>query len=296
MAAPIPSDAILAHLMGRAGAGLKGRHAQDVLEGSPRVGWFEVHAENYMVAGGPRLEFLTQVRERFALSLHGVAASLGGIAPLDQAHLQRFRQLVDRFEPTIVSEHLAWSSHAGVYYNDLLPVTYDRATLIRTADHVDQFQNAVGRTILIENPSTYVALPNCDFDEVDFIAELVRRTGCGLLLDVNNVVVSATNHGWDPHGYISRLPLARVREIHVAGHGIDTDDEGRTLLIDSHDRPVASVVWDLLDAVLPHTGPIPVLVEWDEPVPAWAELESEVAKAQSALDRRAVPSIEPLCA
>ena len=268
-----------------AGAGLKGRHAQCIIEQSPGPAWFEVHAENYMVAGGPRLDFLSKVRDRYPISLHGVAASLGGAEPLDSLHLRRFRQLVDRFDPVLVSEHLAWSSHAGIYYNDLLPIRYDERTLARTAAHIDQFQNAIGRAVLIENPSTYVAFDDDTYDEPAFISELSRRTGCELLLDVNNLYVSSTNHGWDARVYLSRYPLTRVRQIHVAGHGTDSDDVGATLLIDSHDRPVAAPVWDLLDTVLASTGPVPILVEWDEPEPSWTELVAEVSIAQQALDR-----------
>ncbi len=272
-------------LIQRAGAGLKGHHAQDILGGSHQVAWFEAHAENYMVAGGPRSDFLANIRERFPISLHGVAASLGGSGSPDPDHFRRFRGLVDRIDPIFVSEHLAWSSHAGIYHNDLLPVRYDEPTLVRTAAHVEQFQDVIGRTVLIENPSTYVSFDRCSYGEAGFIAELARRTGCGLLLDVNNLFVSATNHGWDIHEYIAQFPLARVQQIHVAGHGVDTDDDGTPLLIDSHDRPVAVAVWDLLDMVLDCTGPLPVLVEWDDPVPSWAQLEAEVAKAQDALDR-----------
>lgn len=249
-----------------------------------------------MVAGGPRLDFLERVRERCPVSLHGVAMSLGGEEPPDPGHLLRFRRLVDRFDPVLISEHLAWSSHAGVYHNDLLPVRYDAPTLARTAEHVEQFQTAVGRNVLIENPSTYVSLDRCSYDEVGFLTELARRTGCGLLLDVNNLFVSATNHGWGVRQYLSRFPLARVRQIHVAGHTTDTDEDGSTLLIDSHDRPVAADVWDILDMVLDRTGPLPVLVEWDEPVPSWIELEAEVVKAQNALNRSMSSSREAGCA
>lgn len=273
-------------LSGMAGAGLKGSHAREILEGFVAVDWFEVHAENYMVDGGPRLDFLGKVRSKFDLSVHGVAASLGGESPPCTEHLQKLKAVVDRFEPFLVSEHLAWSTHEGVFLNDLLPVTYDSATLRRVVRHVDLLQETLGRQVLIENPSTYVRFGGQDYSEAGFLAELVRRTGCGLLLDVNNIFVSATNGAFDPAATLVSYPLHAVQQVHVAGHTLDeTCDE--TLLVDSHNRPVDAAVWDLLDQALEIAGPLPVLVEWDDPVPSWDVLEREVRRARAALDARA---------
>ncbi len=283
MASSIPRAHRTCPLSGLAGAGLKGSHAQQVLEGDVAADWFEVHAENYMVDGGPRLGFLGKVRSKFELTVHGVAASLGGESPPCTEHLQRLKAVVDRFEPFLVSEHLAWSTHAGVFYNDLLPVSYDSATLRRVASHVDILQETLGRQVLIENPSTYVRFGGQDYSEAGFLAELVRRTGCGLLLDVNNIFVSAANGAFDAAASLASYSLHAVQQIHVAGHVQDDASEG-ALLIDSHNRPVDDAVWALLDQALAITGPLPVLVEWDDPVPAWEVLEREVLRARAALD------------
>jgi uncharacterized protein (UPF0276 family) len=283
MASSMPRAHRTRPLSGLAGAGLKGSHAQQVLEGTVAADWFEVHAENYMVDGGPRLDFLGKVRSKFDLSVHGVAASLGGEFPPCTEHLQRLKAVVDRFEPFLVSEHLAWSTHAGVFYNDLLPVSYDSATLRRVASHVDILQETLGRQVLIENPSTYVRFGGQDHSEAGFLAELVRRSGCGLLLDVNNIFVSAANGDFDAASSLNTYPLHAVQQFHVAGHVKDDASEG-ALLIDSHNRPVDDAVWALLDQALAITGPLPVLVEWDDPVPAWDVLEREVLRARAALD------------
>jgi uncharacterized protein (UPF0276 family) len=270
-------------LSGHAGAALKGSHAPQILEGNVAADWFEVHAENYMVDGGPRLDFLEKFRSKFDLTVHGVAASLGGEGPPCTEHLQRLKAVVDRFEPFLVSEHLAWSTHAGVFYNDLLPTSYDSGTLRRVASHVDILQETLGRQVLIENPSTYVRFGGQDYSEAGFLAELVRRTGCGLLLDVNNVFVSAANGGFDAAASLATYPLHTVQQIHIAGHAQDDATEG-ALLIDSHNRPVDDAVWALLDQALAITGPLPVLVEWDDPVPEWEVLEREVLRARAVLD------------
>jgi len=213
--------------------------------------------------------------------------SIGGPQPLDKAHLQRFKGLVDRYEPALVSEHLAWSTHGTTYFNDLLPLPYTAATLARVADHIDQVQEVLGRQLLLENPSTYLIFPESTISETVFIAELVRRTGCGLLLDVNNVFVSATNHGSAALAYLADFPLEHVGEIHLAGHAEQADDEGDLLLIDSHDRPVAEAVWELFDIAIGRCGPIPTLVEWDSDLPDWPLLKAEADAAQVVLDRHA---------
>ncbi|MGA2128212.1 MAG: DUF692 domain-containing protein, partial [Xanthobacteraceae bacterium] len=222
----------------RAGVGLKPEHWAGILEAKPDVGFFEVHAENYMGAGGPPHRWLTEIRSRYPLSLHGVGLSIGADGPLDRDHLERLAALVERYQPGLFSEHLAWSTHDGVFLDDLLPLPYTAHTLARVADHIDEVQARLGRQMLLENPSTYLAFAESTFSEIDFIAEIVRRTGCGLLLDVNNVHVSSTNQQWDPVRYLDDYPLAAVQEIHLAGHAGEHDDEGRPLLIDTHDRPV----------------------------------------------------------
>jgi len=235
-----------AHSLDRlAGTSLKHEHLSAIRDEARCQGFFEVHAENYMGSGGPPHAVLTQIRQDYPVSLHGVCMSIGGPQPLDKTHLGRFKALVDRYEPALVSEHLAWSTHATTYFNDLLPLPYTDATLARVADHIDEVQTAIGRAILLENPSTYLVFPESTMSETQFIRELARRSGCGLLLDVNNVFVSATNQGFAALDYLADFPLDRVGEIHLAGHSAQADDEGEPLLIDSHDRPVADAVWEL---------------------------------------------------
>jgi len=270
---------------GLAGTSLKHTHLPAILADDPQRGFFEVHAENYMGAGGPPHDTLTRIRRDYPVSLHGVCMSIGGPQPLDKVHLGRFKALVDRYEPALVSEHLAWSTHETTYFNDLLPLPYTQATLARVADHIDEMQETIGRPILLENPSTYVLFSQSTMSETDFLGELVRRTGCGLLLDVNNVFVSATNHGYSALGYLADFPLQHVGEIHLAGHAEQADDEGDLLLIDSHDGPVADAVWKLYDIVIDRRGPIPTLIEWDSDIPDWPILKAEATAAQAILDR-----------
>jgi uncharacterized protein len=274
-------------IAGLAGTSFKHQHLPAILAEGKQDGFFEVHAENYMGAGGPPHEALARIRRDFPVSLHGVCMSIGGPQPLDATHLGRFKSLVDRYEPALVSEHLAWSTHDTTFFNDLLPLPYTQATLARVADHIDEVQEAVRRPILLENPSTYVVFQESAMSETDFIRELVRRTGCGLLLDVNNVFVSATNHGFSALDYLADFPLEYVGEIHLAGHSEQSDDEGDLLLIDSHDGPVADAVWKLFDVVIGRCGPIPTLVEWDSNVPDWRVLKGEAAAAQAVLERHA---------
>jgi uncharacterized protein len=274
-------------LVGLAGTSLKHEHLSAILAEGMQAGFFEVHAENYMGAGGPPHDVLTRIRRDYPVSLHGVCMSIGGPQPLDKAHLERFKALVDRYEPALVSEHLAWSTHATTFFNDLLPLPYTQATFSRVADHIDEVQERIGCSILLENPSTYVIFPESTISETDFIRGLVRRTGCGLLLDVNNVFVSTTNHGTSALSYLADFPLEHVGEIHLAGHAEQADDEGDLLLIDSHDRSVAAAVWKLFDMVIGRCGPIPTLVEWDSDIPEWPVLRAEAAAAQAILDRHA---------
>lgn len=266
------------------GVGLKPAHVGDVLESTHEVAFFEVHAENYMGDGGLPLAQLQAVRERFPVSLHGVGLSIGAARPLDREHLARLRGLVDRFDPGLFSEHLAWSSHENGYYNDLLPLPYCDATLDLVAAHIEEVQEAVGRRMLLENPSSYLTFAQSTMTEVAFLREIARRTGCGLLLDVNNVYVSAVNLGFSATRYLDEFPLDLVGEIHLAGHATETDPEAGTLLIDSHDRAVTEAVWALYAHAIARAGrPIPTLIEWDNAVPPFAVLAEEAARANRAM-------------
>lgn len=268
----------------RAGVGLKPQHYAQVLQTTPALGFFEVHAENYMGAGGPPHRYLTQIRSRYPLSLHGVGLSIGAERLLDHAHLQRLANLIRRYEPGLFSEHLAWSTHGRVFYNDLLPAPYTLDTLRCVVDHIDEVQETLGRRMLLENPSTYLVFQGSTYSESQFLAEIVRRTGCQLLLDVNNLYVACTNHGWDAGRYLQELPLDEVRQIHLAGHAEDRDERGRPLLIDSHDRPVAKKVWELYSALIQRIGPTPTLIEWDAHLPSWRELFRQAQRADALLD------------
>jgi uncharacterized protein (UPF0276 family) len=272
---------------GLAGASFKPEHLPSILADRERRRFFEVHAENYMGAGGPPHRSLEIIRREYPVSLHGVCMSIGGPGALDKAHLERFRRLVERYEPALVSEHLAWSTHETVCFNDLLPLPYNAATLGRVCAHIDEVQEAIRRPILLENPSTYLVFRDSTVSETDFIRAIAKRTGCGLLLDVNNVFVSATSHGFSAMDYLSDFPLSHVGEIHLAGHAEQSDDEGEPLLIDSHDAPVADGVWELYEFVLSRVGAIPTLIEWDSNLPEWPILKAEAAAAQAILDRRA---------
>ena len=266
-----------------AGIGLKDEHALPLLEGAAAVDFLEIHAENYFVAGGPRLRRLERLRERLPLSLHGVGLSIGGEAPLDEAHLDALAALLQRFEPRWFSEHLAWSSHGGTWLNDLLPLPYDDATLQRVCEHIDRVQTRLRRRMLLENPSSYVAYERSTWDEGAFIAEVVRRTGCGALLDVNNAYVSGVNHGRDPWALIEALPVDAIGEIHLAGFAEDRDAAGDRLLIDHHGAPVDAAVWALYQRTLERLGPRPTLIERDNEVPALPVLAAEAAHARAAM-------------
>ena len=276
-------SARLAGLPARAGVGLKPAHASALLAAPAAVGFVEVHAENFMVAGGPQLQMLERVRATWPVSLHGVGLSIGGGGPLDAAHLDALRALVHRFQPAAFSEHLAWSSHGGVFFNDLLPLPYNAATLATVCAHVDQVQAHLGCRMLLENPATYVEFDASTLDEAAFLAEVVRRTGCGLLLDLNNLWVSCTNHGRDVQASLAALPLQAVGEIHIAGHAVEADSTGAPLLIDTHGAPVAGSVWRLLGDVLRRIGPRPVLIERDNNLPPLADLLAEAAQADALL-------------
>lgn len=265
------------------GVGLKAEHYRTIIETRPALGFFEVHAENYMGAGGPPHRYLAAIRDLYPLSLHGVGLSIGADHALDPDHLKRLKALIARYSPVLFSEHLAWSSHDAGFLNDLLPVPYTARTLAVVADHIDQIQETLGRQMLLENPSTYLAFAESTYSEVDFIAEMVGRTGCGLLLDVNNVYVASINQQWDPFAYLDDYPLAAVQQIHLAGHAQEADEKGRPLLIDTHDRPVKEIVWDLFAHAIRKIGPVPTLIEWDAALPMWPVLKLEADLAASVM-------------
>jgi hypothetical protein len=269
------------------GVGFKPEHATDALETAHAVDFFEVHAENYMGAGGAPLRMLEELRARWPLSLHGVGSSIGGAAPLDVRHLIRLRRLIDRYQPALFSEHLAWSSHDGVFLNDLLPVPYNRETLQRVCDHVDDMQETLRMRMLLENPATYIAFESSTMDEAEFLDAVAERTGCGLLLDVNNLYVSAVNHGHAPERALDAFPVRHVGQIHLAGFCEDHDDDGSRLLIDAHGTPVADAVWSLYRRAVLRCGPVPTLIEWDNDVPPFHALAAEAARAQTILDAEA---------
>jgi uncharacterized protein (UPF0276 family) len=270
----------------RAGVGLKPEHYRAILDTAPDIGWFEIHAENYMGQGGAPHHYLGAIRERYPVSLHGVGLSIGGSAPLDREHLGRLKALAARYQPALFSEHLAWSSHDGVYLNDLLPLPYTEETLARVCEHIDEVQETLGRRMLLENPSTYVAFAGAGMSEVEFLREVVARTGCGLLLDVNNVFVQSVNHGFDAAAFIDDFPVEHVGEIHLGGHAADSDDDGSPLLIDDHGRQVADAAWTLYARALARSGPKPTLIEWDNDVPSWKVLLDEAKRADRIIAAR----------
>lgn len=263
------------------GVGLKPEHFRTILDTRPAIGFFEVHAENYMVAGGPFHHYLERIRADYPLSIHGVGLSIGGAQPLDELHLDRLAVLLDRYQPESFSEHLAWSSHNDIFFNDLLPAPYHTGTLALVCEHIDRVQERLGRRMLLENPSTYVEFDASTLPEEDFISEVVKRTGCGLLLDVNNVYVSCVNHGRSSSAYLRALPLAATGEIHLAGFAEDVDAAGDRLLIDSHGASVANDVWDLYAEALGYVGPMATLIERDNDIPTFAVLHAEARDAEA---------------
>jgi uncharacterized protein (UPF0276 family) len=273
---------------------LKPEHFRTILDTRPAIGFFEVHAENYMVAGGSFHHYLERIRADYPLSIHGVGLSIGGEGPLDEAHLDRLAMLLDRYQPESFSEHLAWSSHSDIFFNDLLPAPYHAGTLARVCAHIDHVQERLGRRILLENPATYVEFEASTMPEADFIAAVIRRTGCGLLLDVNNIYVSCVNHGRSASAYLRALPLAAVGEIHLAGFAEDVDAAGDRLLIDSHGAAVAGDVWDLYSEALAYVGPMATLIERDNDIPALAVLHAEARHAEATM--AALDADEKWCA
>lgn len=272
--APVPT---------RAGAGLKPPHYQEVIDRQPDIGWFEVHPENYMGRGGAPLRYLERIRQDYPLSLHSVGTSLGSHQSLDREHLKQLKHLVDRFQPGLVSEHLSWSHGYEWFTHDLLPLIYNRESLDRVVQHVQQVQEALQRPILIENPSSYLQFRHSEISEQEFLVEAAKRSGAGLLLDINNVYVSCRNHGWDLQAYLAEIPASMVGEIHLAGHAVQSLD-GVELLIDDHGSPVCRAVWELYRSTLQRFGPLPTLIEWDSNIPAFDRLQQEVRYAEQYLE------------
>lgn len=272
-------DKPLSRLPLRAGICLKPQHYSDILQQRPDAGWFEIHAENYLGAGGPPLHYLEKIRELYPLSIHGVGMSIGSAQGLNPVHLQRVADLVERFEPESFSEHLAWSTHDNEFFSDLLPVPYNQTVEDIVCEHIDTVQHTLKRQMLLENPSNYLSLTDSTMPEATFLQNIVRRTGCGLLLDVNNVYISSVNCGYSAHHYINSLPLDSIGEIHLAGHSQDTTDATEPLLIDAHDREVCDQVWALFEFTLQQAGAKPSLIEWDNDIPELPVLLAEMHKA-----------------
>ena len=264
------------------GVSFKPDHYPDLADGRFDLSFIEVHAENYMGSGGSPFATLDQLRQHYELSIHGVGLSVGGESPPDAVHLQRVKTVCDRFQPCSFSEHLAWSTHEGAYFNDLLPLPYTEQTLARICDHIDLIQTTLRRSILLENPATYITFTESTWAEVDFIHQIAQRTGCGLLLDLNNVHVSAMNHGFSATDYLAEFPLRYVREIHLAGHATEQADDD-VVLIDTHDRPVDVSVWDYFETVLSSIGPVATLIEWDQNIPPFLTLYADAQRAKTRL-------------
>jgi uncharacterized protein len=267
----------------KAGIGLRFQHHQAVLDTRPDVAWMEVHTENYMGGGSP-IRYLEVVRRDIPISLHGVGLSLGSAEGLDQAHLDRIRQVAERIEPDLMSEHIAWSVSGGTYLADLLPLPMTEEALAVVCRHVDQVQSTLGRRILVENPSTYMQFRHSTIPEWEFMAAVAARTGCGILCDVNNIYVSAKNHGWDPLVYLAALPPDAIGEIHLAGHSVRQLADGNTLRVDDHASRVIDEVWSLYEEALRRFGPVPTLIEWDNNIPPLDVLLEEARRANALIN------------
>lgn len=267
----------------KAGVGLRGQHYRDVLSTRPAVGWFEVHSENYFGDGGRPLYYLERIRADYPLSIHGVGLSLGSTDPLDATHLLRLKKLVARFAPSFVSEHLSWSSVGGRYLNDLLPLPYTDEALTHIVERIERVQEFLGRQILVENISRYLSYEHATLPEWEFVTEAARRSGCGILLDVNNIYVNAVNHGFDAYAYVDAIPRELVQEIHLAGFTRNRFADGE-IIIDTHNQPVADAVWKLYRHAIGRLGPKPTLIEWDADLPPLATLVAEARKADAVLE------------
>ncbi|HBQ35934.1 MAG TPA: hypothetical protein DD729_03695 [Rhodobacteraceae bacterium] len=272
-------------LPNRPGVGYKPQHFADIMQDASPVEWLEIHAENYMGQGGRPIAQLRHLAEQFPISVHGVGLSIGGEGPLDAEHLMRLKYLCDWLNPASFSEHLAWSTHDSHFMNDLLPLPYTKETALRVSDHVSQVQDVLGRKMLLENPSAYLAFAQSTLSEIELLNEVVHKTGCGLLLDINNVFISAMNQKTSPIEYIDQFPLEHVGELHLGGHDEDEDETGAMLLIDSHGREMAEPVWALFDYTINKSGPRPTLIEWDANIPEWPELAAEARRAVKIMDQ-----------
>lgn len=290
MVPPLQAHGTSAPIPAAAGIGLRFRHHRDVLERRPKVAWFEVHPENYMGGGAPAA-YLAAIRRDYPVSFHGVGLSLGSAEGLSSRHLDRLAAICDRFEPAVVSEHVSWSIVDDVYLGDLLPLPMTEEALDVVCRNVGIMQDRLRRRVLVENPSSYLRFAHSTMPEWQFMVEVGRRTGCGLLCDVNNIFVSSQNHGFDAYDYVAALPAASVSEIHVAGHTLRELDDGRSIRIDDHSCEVLPQVWDLLEAALARFGAVPTLVEWDTAIPELDMLLNEAARAQQRLVAIANPSV-----
>ncbi|TAM05844.1 MAG: DUF692 domain-containing protein [Paraburkholderia sp.] len=273
-ARPVPASA---------GTGLRAPHVDRIVRERPAIPWLEVHSENLFAAGGAIHGAMAHIRADYPLSLHGVGLSLGATDPLDAEHLRRLRELVDRYRPALVSEHLGWGATGGLHSNDLLPLPFTEEAVRLLVSRIGQVQDALGREILVENISSYLRFRDGDYPEWAFVVEVVRRSGCGLLLDVNNIYVNSVNHGFDPHDYLRAIPADIVREIHLAGF-MRKDDVSVPLLIDTHSRPVSDAVWTLYADAIAHIGPVPTLIEWDQDIPELEVLLAQAVRAEEVLD------------
>ena len=270
----------------RVGIGLRTPHYRELLDTLPAIGWFEVHSENYFGDGGQPLYFLERFRSHYPMSLHGVGLSLGSTDPLNSTHLRKLKSLVDRFEPGLVSDHLCWSSVGGQFLNDLLPLPYTEEALNHVVTRIGEAQDYLRRQILVENVSSYLQYKHSTIPEWEFLSEVSRRAGCGILLDVNNIYVSAENHQFDPHTYLDAIPADAVQEIHLAGF-----DSNGDCLIDTHGKPVFDAVWPLYAHSIERLGPKPTLIEWDTDIPALDVLLAEAWKARAILERHDAISV-----
>lgn len=281
-----PMRRVQAAIPASAGIGLRAEHYREAMECSPAVGWMEAHSENYFGGGGVALETLEAVRADYPISLHGVGLSLGSVDPLSKEHLARLKKLIQRIEPGLVSEHLSWGSVGGRFLNDLLPLPYTEEARDHLVTRLVQVQDFLGQRLLIENPSSYLEYADSDVAEWEFLVEVVRPVGAGILLDVNNLYVSCENHGWNAHDYLRGLPEGLVEEIHLAGHTRQRYAEGE-ILVDTHDQAVCPAVWALYAEALAAFGPKPTLIEWDANLPPLAELVNEAATAQTLIEEAA---------
>ncbi len=273
------------------GVGLRHPHYSYILENKPSIGWFEVHSENYFMKGGPSLQFLEKIREDYPLSLHGIGLSLGSAEGLDLNHLSQLKDLIHRFSPFLVSEHLSWSVVQGTYLSDLLPVPYTEETLACFAQHIDEAQTFLGREILIENPSSYLEYKESTFSETDFLTSLCQKTGAKILLDINNVYVSSFNHGWDASAYLQAISPSLVGEVHLAGHSRRTFEDGTVLRVDTHSSRVCDEVWELYDQAIQRGIYAPTLIEWDVDIPEFEVLMEEAKAAQGYLQQKKVANV-----